>query len=205
MVSIGFHTTRPVSKIVEGLPVVEMTLRKGSPQWAMLIPLIPTLIIGGLIAFGITRIESISKAILPLTLVAIGGVVILAGVLTRRPVMEAARSYVEKGGRLPRLARTIPKHRGTDPEAIKVADRLGLSFDGFQFDRKRRLYQFTVQTGPPGAEGITFYVEDLSKVEERLGEKLKEFNLQAKTLDLSKGTMLKVPFGGEPTKEQERA
>jgi len=68
-------------------------------------------------------------------------VVILAGVLTRRPVLETARSYVEKGGRLPRLPRTIPEVKST------------------------------------GAE----------------------------TLDLSKGTMLKVPFGGTPTKEQEKA
>jgi hypothetical protein len=86
---------------------------------------------------------------------------------------------------LPEIAKDVPllsaqtkiPHRGTDPEAIKVAERLGLSFDGMQGDN----YQFTVQRGPKGAEGITFYVEDLSQVEGRLKEKLEQFGLSSQT------------------------
>ena len=55
-------------------------------------------------------------------------------------------------------------HRGTDPEAIKVAERLGLVFDGMLED----LYEFTVAKGPEEAQGITFVVKDLSQVETRL-------------------------------------
>jgi len=66
------------------------------------------------------------------------------------------------------------EHRGTDPEAIKVAEKLGLTLDGMMEDN----YQFTVAKGPGEATGITFYVKDLSQVETRLHEKLKEFGIQ---------------------------
>jgi len=92
-------------------------------------------------------------------------------------------------------ADTKLQHRGKDPEAIKVAERLGLSFDGMQDHQ----FQFTVQRGQKGAKGITFYVKDLNKVEERLKEKLKDFGLSAQTepgeLDLSKGHMMEIPVG----------
>lgn len=73
---------------------------------------------------------------------------------------------------VPLLSQTKLQHRGTDPEAIKVAERFGLSFDGMQAHQ----YQFTVQR-PPGAKGITFYVKRLSDVEGRLKEKLKDFDI----------------------------
>lgn len=104
MVSSGFHSSRPVGKIVKGIPCTEITLRKGSPVWAMLIPLIPTAIIGGLIAFGITRIETITKALLPLMLVTVGGMIVLVGLLTRKPALETARSIAERKY----LTRTLP-------------------------------------------------------------------------------------------------
>ena len=71
------------------------------------------------------------------------------------------------------------KHRGTDPEAIKVADDLGLAFDGMMFDfyEKNSWYQFTIAPGQPG-EGITFYVRELKQVKTRLNEKLREFGLK---------------------------
>lgn len=100
MLDRGFHTSQPVARVVEGIPSVEFTLRKGSPIWAALIPLIPTAIIGGLIAFGITRIEALSKALLPLMLVAVGGIVVIVAMLTRKPVLETARA-------LKRLPQTI--------------------------------------------------------------------------------------------------
>ena len=76
-------------------------------------------------------------------------------------------------------------HRGTDPEAIKVADNLGLAFDGMQacFTEKWPLlygmcrvpkthYQFTIAPGQPG-EGITYYVREVSQAESRRDEKLR--------------------------------
>lgn len=108
MRTVGFHTSRPVAKLVKGIPSTEFTLRKGSPVWSLLIPLIPVAIIGGLIVFGITRIETISKALFPLLLVTVGGIVITVALLTRRPVLETARAAIERRERVPRLPRTIP-------------------------------------------------------------------------------------------------
>lgn len=71
------------------------------------------------------------------------------------------------------------EHRGTDPEAIAIGESLGLSFDGMQED----YYQFTVQQGPEKAKGITFYVKNLSEVESRLKDKLKEFGISQMTED----------------------
>ncbi len=82
------------------------------------------------------------------------------------------------------------KHRGSDPLAIKVADNLGLLFDGMQADYIGSLklgllpkleaaqdyYQFTIASGK--GKGITFYVKDLNQVKTRLNEKLREFGLK---------------------------
>lgn len=104
----GFHTSRPMARYDHGIPSTEIVLRKGSPVWVALIPLIPTVMIVGLIAFGLTRIETISRAILPILLVTIGGIVITLAILTRKPVMETARQYIERTGRVQALPRTIP-------------------------------------------------------------------------------------------------
>lgn len=65
------------------------------------------------------------------------------------------------------------KHRGSDPDAIAAGEKYGLTFDGMQGDS----YQFTVVNGPKGSKGITFYVEDLTEIDRRLKEKLKEFGI----------------------------
>lgn len=65
------------------------------------------------------------------------------------------------------------QHRGSDPKAIMTGEPLGLSFDGMLED----MYQFTVQRGPRGSEGITFYVRDLAEVEGRLQEKFEQFKV----------------------------
>jgi SNF family Na+-dependent transporter len=108
LAAIGFHTSMPVAKVVDGIPCTELVIRKGSPAWAMLIPLIPTVIIGGLVAFGLVKIESITKAIMPLVLVTLGGLIILAGVVTRPSVVRAVG---ETAGRryLPATIPVLPK------------------------------------------------------------------------------------------------
>ena len=96
MVAMGCHVSYPTAQITEGIPTTEFVLEKGSPAWPLIIPLIiPTLILG-LISFGITKIESISRALVPITLIAIGGVVILAAIVSR-----PATKYIERGGKIP--------------------------------------------------------------------------------------------------------
>ena len=86
------------------------------------------------------------------------------------------------------------KHRGADAEAMAIGESLGLSFDGMQ----EKDYQFTVQEGPEGAAGITFYVKELTEVEGRLKEKFEEFNVgsQAEPEEIKlSGHMMEVPLG----------
>jgi len=104
MLLAGFHTSKPTARLVEGIPATEMVIRKGSPAWIAIIPLLTTAIIGGLIVFGITRLESITKALMPILLVTIGGVIVIAGVVSRGPVGVAAGRAVERRY----LTRTIP-------------------------------------------------------------------------------------------------
>lgn len=95
MLTAGFHVSKPVAKIVEGIPVTKMVLQKGSPQWALLIPMIPTILIVGLITFGIAKLEEISRALLPLIL-ATGGLVVIALGIMRTEAKEVAKKYIER-------------------------------------------------------------------------------------------------------------
>ena len=85
----GFHASRPTARIVDGVPLTSMVLAKGSPQWAVLIPLILPISIIGLLAFGITKIETITKSLLPLMLAA-GALTIIALGIMRAPLTKAA-------------------------------------------------------------------------------------------------------------------
>ncbi len=97
LLAAGHHTTRPtVNALDNGLFALSFVLRKGSPVFAALIPLIPGILIIGLIAFGITRIDAISKALLPLSVITFGSVIVLAAVLTRKPVLETARAGIDR-------------------------------------------------------------------------------------------------------------
>ncbi len=101
MVETGCHVSRPTAGLVEGIPTTEFVLQKGSPQWQIIIPILIPLFTIGLIAWGITRIEAITKALVPLLLIGFGGLIILAVVL-RKP----AEKYLERGGAIPRLPET---------------------------------------------------------------------------------------------------
>lgn len=92
MAAAGFHASYPSARIVQNVPTIEVVLTKGSPQWAALIPIIPTVVIVGLIAFGITRIETISKALLPILITtAVTGVIII-GVMRAPAALAAERA-----------------------------------------------------------------------------------------------------------------
>lgn len=101
MIAQGCHISQPTAGLVKGVPTTEFILQKGSPQWQVIVPVLVPLFIIGLITFSITRIEAISRALVPLMLITIGGLIILAVVL-QKPAMR----YVEAGGRIPRLPAT---------------------------------------------------------------------------------------------------
>ena len=94
----GFHASKPTARIVDGVPLTSMVLTKGSPQWAILIPLIVPIAIIGLIAFGITKIETITKSLLPLILAA-GGLTVIALGIMRAPLTKAAEVAAGKYSR----------------------------------------------------------------------------------------------------------
>jgi len=93
----GFHISFPEASVSDGIPTTEFVLTKGSPQWQLLIPLIPTILTVGLITFGIVKIEEISKAIMPILLVVIGGAIVIVGLMRRpaeRVIERAAERYL---------------------------------------------------------------------------------------------------------------
>lgn len=95
LVAAGFHTSYPTARIVQGIATTRLVLTKGSPQWAALIPLVPTVVIVGLIAFGITQIETISKALLPL-LITVGVTGVLIAAMLREPARRAAERTTQR-------------------------------------------------------------------------------------------------------------
>ena len=101
MKGTGCHLSRPTAGLVEGIPTTEFVLRKGSPQWQIIIPLLIPLFTIGLVAWGITRIESITKALVPLMLIGFGGLILLA-ITLRKPAERIAERVGAKY--LPRTA-----------------------------------------------------------------------------------------------------
>lgn len=95
MVTSGLNVSKPTAKIVDGIPVTSMILTKGSPQWQAIIPLIIPIAVIGLIAFGIVKLEAITKALLPLVL-ATGGLLVIALGIVRKPAAEAAERAAKK-------------------------------------------------------------------------------------------------------------
>jgi len=88
----GFHLAGKLSQTKQGeVYEVKIPLKKGSPQWALLVPMIPLVILAGLIVFGIMSLGAITKAILPL-IIAIGGFSIVAiGLIQAPKIAEAVR------------------------------------------------------------------------------------------------------------------
>ena len=95
MIASGFHVSKPIARVVDGIPVTSMVLTKGSPVWAALIPLIVPVAVVGLIAFGIAKIETISRALFPLVLTA-GTLTVIALGLMRQPAARAAEAAAKK-------------------------------------------------------------------------------------------------------------
>jgi len=84
MIAGGFHAYRPTARVIDGIPTTQLVLQKGSPSFAIIVPLLIPLFIIGLIAFGIVQIEAISKALLPLMITGAVGMIGLA-LIIRKP------------------------------------------------------------------------------------------------------------------------
>ena len=88
-------------KKTKGLWYVGIRYRKHAPTesiafaWALLIPLIPTILVASLIGIGLFKIEEITRAIIPI-LLAVGGFTVIALALIRKPLGVAAERYAER-------------------------------------------------------------------------------------------------------------
>lgn len=113
MVAMGCHVTRGTARVIEGIPTTQFILEKGSPAWPLIIPLLVPLFTIGLIAFGITKIESITRALVPIILIGVGGLIILAAIASR-----PATKYIERGGKVPYLPSTKKKKLTRDDAKV---------------------------------------------------------------------------------------
>jgi hypothetical protein len=84
LIANGFHVNYPSAYLDGEIAVTDLVLTKGSPQWAALIPLIVPILIIGLIAFSIVKIESIAAALVKIIAVA-GGIAITILIILRAP------------------------------------------------------------------------------------------------------------------------
>lgn len=80
MTANGSHVSYPIARVVEGVPVTSFELQKGSPAFAAIIPLIVPVLTVGLIFFVVTKIETVAKALLPILILGVAGIVVLAGI-----------------------------------------------------------------------------------------------------------------------------
>jgi hypothetical protein len=96
----GLISSRPRTNIINGQPVTTVVITKSYPDishtgafpLALLITTLPTVIILGLVAFGMVKLESLTKAVLPLILT-VGGFAIIGLALMRQPAGEALSAY----------------------------------------------------------------------------------------------------------------
>ncbi len=98
MVTMGCHLSYPSARIINGIPTTEFVLQKGSPAWPLILPLIVPILTIGLITFSILKLESITRALVPIILISLGGLIVLAAVLSK-----PATKYIERGGKVPYL------------------------------------------------------------------------------------------------------
>jgi len=118
MLSTGHHVSYPTTAVVGGIPTTEFVIKKGSPFWPLIIPILVPLFTVGLVAFGITKIETITKALVPIILISIGGLIVLAAVLSK-----PATKYIERGGKIPYLPATKEKMTRDKVKVISWAER----------------------------------------------------------------------------------
>lgn len=129
MLGIGCHLSPPTARMVKGIPTTEFVLKKGSPAWQAILPLIVPVLIIGLITFGIFRLESITKALVPIILIA-GGLMIVLAVIAQKP----ATAYIERGGKVPYLPQTrVPANI---EEKVKSLWKKACEAEGVPIDSK---------------------------------------------------------------------
>ncbi|MDD5511553.1 MAG: hypothetical protein PHI12_12195 [Dehalococcoidales bacterium] len=98
----GHEISYPTCERGAWVTVTSFDIKKSEPyeiyQWQLLLPLIIPLAAMGLVTFGILKIDTISKAIVPIVLI-VGGVLIISLALLQKP----ATKYLERGGKIPML------------------------------------------------------------------------------------------------------
>jgi len=139
--SMGYRLSYPQTEILKGIPVTSFNVRyEGSPpgttgQAALaLITVIPTALIVGIIAFGITKISDISKALVPLLLITGGIVVISLGLLSRKHVVETAGKFTQR-----RLAKTQMKYLTSTDKNDKVTQPREWQFPKEKYPRPEKV------------------------------------------------------------------
>lgn len=106
MIADGIDAEYPRAVMVDGVPTTTLILRKSSPFLLALVPILPTLFIVGLIAFGIANIGNITSSLMPIIVTVVVGAVVLSigiAVFLAKPAERVATAYL-KGGQqyLPR-------------------------------------------------------------------------------------------------------
>lgn len=100
MVADGFHVEYPSVQMVEGVPTTTIVLENSSPFLLALIPILPTLFIVGLIAFGIANISNITSSLMPIIVTVVVGSVVLAigvAIALRKPAERAVTAFLPSG------------------------------------------------------------------------------------------------------------
>lgn len=148
----GIEVSYPSTELVEGVyPTTTFTITKTNPTpgitsvfpAAALIAIIPTVMIVGLIGFGIFKIESITKALVPILLITIGGIIVIAGIMTRKPVLETAAKY---------RAQNLPKVEGRFEPAVRRPTRDEVEVDTWKERDRLGIWVNDKKTGKTIAE-----------------------------------------------------
>jgi hypothetical protein len=160
MALAGFHVSEPETKVIDGISTVTFAVRKGSPEWALLIPIIVPILTIGLITFGIFRIETITKNLLPILLV-VGGVVIVTAGLLARPAERVAIKLIERKTPTPQLSlapSTIPNDKSQRPGAENPSDSLKMLPQTELVDEVKELWRKACEWEkiPPDSKFVVF-------------------------------------------------
>jgi len=106
----------------------------------------------GLVAFGITKIETITKALVPIILISIGGLIVLAAVLSK-----PATKYIERGGKVPYLPSNKIANKFTDRRLAiwekEIGVKSALSIDNFE---RKGIYVLSVWESPRSGSLIAY-------------------------------------------------
>jgi hypothetical protein len=133
----GYIISMPCFRMVNGIPTTafvikpKLTTAGGMTTgfaWAALIPVIVPLATIGIIAYGITQIGDISKAIIPILLI-VGGIAIAGIALLRQPLT----TYAGSGKPIPYMPQTVSSLPAVTKEYYKSNPPTSLTHEGIEY------------------------------------------------------------------------